>query len=275
MFKNRKRIGMPLFTQWHNVEGVDGEGGGGGGTGSGASEDVFTKEDIEAAVNKAIEPYLGLQTKNEELMNDLKKSQKHLKQFEGVDIDKLRALQHQVENDEILRLMSEGKSSEAIEKATEKMQVTHQAELQKLQEALESTQTEAQSNAQLVQSLLVDGGAKQAFIEAGGVKTAQEDVASRAREIWQVENGEPVARDGNGNIIQGKEGPLTMSEWVAALKETAPHLFPPSEGGGMGGGEGGEGGSSLEAQILAATARGDFAKLRELRQERDKRRSTR
>jgi hypothetical protein len=244
----------------------EGEGGGGGQ----ALADIQSA--IDSAVSAATAPLQGLSTKNTELMSELKDARRSLKAFEGVDVEGLLALQKTVEGDEVLKLAAAGDHTGAIEKATERLQVTHQSEMTTINEQMASLRLEAETNTNLVQSLLIDGGAQQSFMEVGGRQTALEDVAARARKEWRVEDGEPVARDENGLIRAGAKGPLTMSEWAANLKEIAPHLFPNSEGGDLGGGDSGaEGSNSLEAQILAATNSGDFSKLRELRKVRDSR----
>lgn len=252
--------------------------------GEGDDDKPITKEALAAAVaeaaararQEATAEFQGVAQKNTELLEEVKGLKKIAKQIEGVDLPSLLDFKSKIENDAVLKLMSEGKHEEAIGKATEKLTSTYQAQLTEKDTALAELQALRQSDIQLIEELLIDGGAKDAFINAKGEPKAIDDAVLRARQIWKVEKNaatgksELVARDGEGKLIQGAKGPLTMAEWSEGLKKTAPHLFPKSVSGDLGG-EGGEGGSGgdLEAQIVAASANGDFKKLRELRKQRD------
>lgn len=239
-----------------------------------------TKEDLDKAIAAAVtaaetrvkSEFEGTATKNRELLDELKPLKALAKSVEGLDIEGLKELKGKIENDNILKLFSEGKHTEALEAATERLRVTHNAEKESLTTTITELQESNRINVELVDKLLIDGGSQSAFILAKGKPTAVDDVAARARQTWKVEKGELVARNDKGEMIQGAKGPLTMAEWAEGLKKTAPHLFPDSEGAGLGGeGGGGGGDGGLEAQILAASAAGDMKKLRELRKKRDAR----
>ena len=249
--------------------------------GQGEGEDEITKEALDAAVAAAVtkanetsaakhlKETQGLTTKRDELMGTLKTATDKLKETEGIDIEALLALQSTVENDEILSLMASGKHSEALEKSTEKMRVTHAASLKELSDKLTASETSGNKNAALVDSLLIDGGSKSALIKAKGLDTALDDVALRARQVWKVEDGELVARDGEGEMIQGEKGPITMSEWTEGLKETAPHLFPASESARAKGGKGGVIDlTDINGQMVAAANAGDMDLYNKLRKEK-------
>jgi hypothetical protein len=99
-----------------------------------------------------------------------------------------------------------------------------------------------------------------------------QDLVLRARATWsEDDDGTLVARDEKGDLITGKDGAITMNEWVESLKESSPHLFPRSKGAGLGGDDDDSSLEGLDAQIIAASKSGDFKKLRKLREEREKR----
>lgn len=75
--------------------------------------------------------------------------------------------------------------------------------------------------------------------DVGVNATALPDVLTRANTLFSVtEEGKLVAKDGDA-VIFGADGVSSMSpvEWMAKLKEDAPHLFAQSSGGGANGGE--------------------------------------
>ena len=102
-----------------------------------------------------------------------------------------------------------------------------------------------------IKHLMIDQQVKDAFTTEGGVATALTDVVTRARGTFDLEEGVPVARDNDGDLIRGDDGPITIAEWVKSLKKQAPHLFPPSKGAGLGGGKGGANGQWDEMAELA------------------------
>lgn len=88
----------------------------------------------------------------------------------------------------------------------------------------------------------------------GVLPSAIPDLVSRARKVFQVtENGSLVAKEGD-TVIYGPDGTtsITPLEWLGNLKETAPHFFKNSTGGGASGAKNGpvEGYTSEEFQKL-------------------------
>jgi hypothetical protein len=64
--------------------------------------------------------------------------------------------------------------------------------------------------------------------------SALDDIAYRASRVFeQTEDGRVITKDVPG-VVPG----LSPKEWLADLKEKAPHFWPPSVGGGSGGGGG-------------------------------------
>jgi hypothetical protein len=225
---------------------------------------TFTQEQLDAKVAESLG---GIKTKNAELLESVKEANAKLLKFDGVDIEGLTALQKTIENDEILSLAAAGKHTEAIDKATEKLRVTHSAEIDA---ATEEKTTLTQENVSLksrLSNLQIGGKVTSAFITEKGHDTAMQDVVTRANSIFQLEDGsdDPIARDVDGKIIQGEKGPLTVQEWVISLKKTAPHLFPNSTSGDMTDNKDGKVPTDIEAQILAASKDGQHEKVRELR----------
>jgi len=89
------------------------------------------------------------------------------------------------------------------------------------------------SNRQL-ETLLIDNSVREVAAKIGVVPSAVDDVLLRAKTVFKVEGGAPVAKDSAGNTIYGKDGTssLGIGDWVGGLKEQAPHLFGTSAGSG-------------------------------------------
>ena len=74
--------------------------------------------------------------------------------------------------------------------------------------------------------------------------TAIPDITSRARQTFKLVNGVPQAFDSDGQTARmGKDGPMTLAEWVDALVSDAPHLFEANAGSGAAGSGGGAAGN--------------------------------
>lgn len=251
---------------------AEGDGGNDGGNNAGA----FTQADIDAAVAAAnatnATDTQGLKDNQQKLLETIAANKAALSSVEGIDVPELLALKEKIAGDEILSLLADGKSSEALEKHTERMTVTHNAELTTLNEQLKSATDAGNVDRQQLHGLLIDGEAMKAFVTAKGRETALPDVVLRAKQIFKVERNETtgqndvVARGADGKLLQGEKGNLTFAEWSESLKTSAPHLFPDSESGYAqnGGADGGEGG---DAEMLAAAAKSPTA-LRELKARR-------
>ena len=63
-------------------------------------------------------------------IGSVKKIKEQFKQFEGLDIERLKGIQQTLDNDEDMALFSAGKKHEVIEKHTQRMRAQHQQELE-------------------------------------------------------------------------------------------------------------------------------------------------
>jgi len=74
------------------------------------------------------------------------------------------------------------------------------------------------------------------------------DLTARAHKTFKLVNGVPQAFDGE-QVRPGKDGPMTVAEWVEALVSDAAHLFEANAGGGA---AGSTSGGSAGARSLGA-----------------------
>lgn len=182
---------------------------------------------VEGAVDKS---------KIDEFRNTNIDLSKRLESFKDVDVEKYRAgieLQKQLDEK---KLIDAGQFDKVIEQRV--------AEMKKNFDQVQADLTEklSKSNRQL-EVLIVDNEVRTAATKVGILPSAVDDVLLRAKQIYKVDAGAAVPKNEKGETIFGKDGtnPMPITEWIGGLKETAVHLFQPSQGGGAGGGGPGKG----------------------------------
>lgn len=219
--------------------------------------------EVKAAVQSLIDAEVqGLKTKNNELIQTNKTLKDEFNgfkgQFDGLDINVVKALVQKAGQDEETRLLAEGKIDEVMNRRTELMRGDFAKQLEA--EKLRADKSEAFANR--FRDRVLSDSIREAAVKTGAIPDAMDDIVLRARGVFTLnEEGNPVAVDRDGNAIMGKDGktPLTPIEWAEGLKETARHLWPtPSGGGAQGGGTpnrgaGNMGGSREERQAAIAS----------------------
>lgn len=241
----------------------DGKGGSGGG-GEGGDD----KTDYKAKYEESIASIKAQEAKNKELLGETKKLKDSMKQWEGLDPKNIRNLMEKINNDEELKLISEGKYEDVIKKRTERLSAEYKAQMKTLTDERDKYKTDYEKTSNQVRDLTIDNTIVTEFVAAKGSETAIKDVKQRAREVWRLEDGIPTPRDDKNEIMQGKDGVMTQKEWVESLRISAPHLFPGSQGAGGAGNRGGGGGSDIDSKISAARKAGDIEGLRRLQKEK-------
>lgn len=173
---------------------------------------------VEGAVDRS---------KIDEFRNNNIQLSQQLERFKGVDPDKIAEM---LENERKIaekKLIDAGDIEGLVTQRTTTMKQTYEGTINELQNKLNT------SNRQL-ETLLIDNAVRAHAIKIGVTATAVDDVLLRAKTMFKVDDGQPVAKDAKGQIVYGKDGtnPLSIDEWMGGLKEQAPHLFGDSKGGG-------------------------------------------
>jgi hypothetical protein len=176
--------------------------------------------EIQKAVDLAV---LGLKSKNDELLQKLAENKNKLKEFDGLNSEELKLLKSKIDSDEDMKLLSEGKTQQVIEKYTERMRKNHLDELQ-----VEREKTAAESRrADTYRGSVLDNQIRAAAngLHAGAI----EDALLHARQIFSLDaKGNAVKVDAEGRPELGKDGttPFSPKEWMEQQKELKPHWFP-------------------------------------------------
>lgn len=227
---------MPKFTV-KNAEGEDIE----------VEMDLdLSNPDVKTLVEGAVaEATKGLTSNRDEILGEKKGLQAKLdeqaKVWEGLDPEIVKNLVNRMNTDEETKLIAEGKIDEVVERRVTAMKTDLETRLAAATDKLAGLEETNGSLSGKVKRLIVDGMVRQAGSELKMVPSAFDDAIARAGNVFELdENDNPVARDGSGTLLIGKDGktPITTVEWLESMKPAAPHWFPAPSGAGAGGGSG-------------------------------------
>lgn len=245
----------------------EGGAGGEGGVGGGSSAPAFDPKSVpadwlktqvqneiaRATGGKGLD---GLLNNNKELLSEKQKLRADLDQLHEKikplgDIEKAADLLKKFDNDEELKLFKDGKVDDLVKKRMDGAQQRFQAEIARRDQLIAEREKRESSLLARLQAATVDRELTEAAAKAGVHKTAITDLVNRGRGIFRLEeSGDElriVPKDSQGVVIFGPDGktPLSPQSWVESLKESAPHFFPGSSGGGAAGGAGKTSGNAI------------------------------
>lgn len=161
--------------------------------------------------------------------------------YEGIDLSPEEIKELIAKADQIRS--SKAKGNEEVEAEvnarTERLKKEYEAKLNKANEQIGSL-------TQGLTDLTINQSAVAAATKRGLRASAIPDLTNRARVIFKLVDGKPVAVESDGKTVRyGKDAtPLTIDEWVEQLTADAPHLFESNSGSGASGSSSGGAGSS-------------------------------
>jgi hypothetical protein len=221
--------------QMYRNEETGGEGGSGGG-GVVDVQTVLNTPEAQAAFQAMLDKEVqGLKKKNSDLIAKEKALKEQMSQYEGVDIEKIKNLQKQMDASEEMRLMSEGKLDDVVARRIELREKDWSQKFGNIEGMLkEKEDTISKLNDRLT-GMVIDGQVREAYLSLDFNPKAMDDVISRARKVFVMdEDGKAVPRDENGNVIYGKDArtPISPRDWLENLAEDKDYLRRPSAGAG-------------------------------------------
>ena len=186
--------------------------------------------DAEGVVEKS--KHEEFRTNNIALTNQLKR-------FEGIDPDAVRQL---AEENKSLR------TATLSEDAKREMEAQVKTAKSAFEKQLAAVTGERDALTGRLTAIQIDQAVVTEATKRGLRATALPDITARARQSFKLVNGVPQAFEADGQTARmGKDGPMTLAEWVDALVSDAPHLFEANAGGGAAGsGSGGAGNRSVK-----------------------------
>jgi len=198
---------------------------------------LMATPEMQAAIQAKIDDEVaGLKTKNSELIEKQKTLKSDLSQYDSVDLVKIQKLQKEIENNEEMKLLSEGKTEEVVTRRVQAMKKDFDANLAVRDAKITEYETTLQKKDEKLTSLVVDGQIREAYVRLDFEPTAMDDVITSARNTFTMdhETGKATPRDNMGNIIFSKDGktPIEATEWLENLSETKKYLRRASSGAG-------------------------------------------
>lgn len=173
---------------------------------------------------------------NISLLKQKEEMEKSLSALKGVDPEKYKQMQKQLQELEDKKLMDEGDLESLVSVRTERMRKDFESQAKTLSERAAEADAKANEYRSNLEKVLIDSQVSGAVSGVGTVRQgAMMDVQARARSTWKLdENGNPIATNPDGSAKYGKDGnkPLTITEWASDLLQEAPYLFEGSSGGG-------------------------------------------
>lgn len=187
---------------------------------------------IQAALKAAIDAEVaGLKAKNAELIGKLKEAPK----FDKAEYDSLLDLKKKVEANEEMKLLSEGKLEEVLNRRNEAWKRDTEAQIAARDNKLNEYESIVKAKDERLKTLLIDSEVRQAYVSLDYEPAALDDILLQARMTFVMdENGSVVPRDSDGVLRMGKDGrtPLKPQEWLEGLVEKKPYLRKASTGAG-------------------------------------------
>jgi hypothetical protein len=223
---------MRQAQMYRNEAGDGTEGGAGGGGSSVDVNDPKIQALLQAEVEKTV---AGLKKKNQELIEKEKKHREQLSQFEGVDVEKFKTLQKQIETNEEMRLLSEGKTEEVVARRVEAMKRDYDAQIAAREAKMSEYEVTLKKKEEKLAELVIDGQLREAYVALDFEPSALDFVLMQGRQVFIMdESGKAVPRDDHGNLIFGKDGktPISAREYLEGLADKKSFLRKPSKGAG-------------------------------------------
>lgn len=221
---------MHMAQMYRNQENGD------GGAGAGGSSFDPNSPEVQALIQAKIdETVSGLKKKNQELIEKEKKHREQLSQFEGVDVEKFKTLQKQIETNEEMRLLSEGKTEEVVARRVEAMKRDYDAQIAAREAKMSEYEVTLKKKEEKLAELVIDGQLREAYVALDFEPSALDFVLMQGRQVFIMdESGKAVPRDDHGNLIFGKDGktPISAREYLEGLADKKSFLRKPSKGAG-------------------------------------------
>lgn len=212
--------------------------------GEGAGVNTSSPEFLAAVQTAAAVETVGLKKNRDDVLIEkrtLKDEFDAMKtKFDGLgDFDTLKVMVERLQNDEEARLISEGKTSEVIERRTEVMRRDSEARVTAATTRITELETECGGLRSTIVTLQVDSSIDQASAKLECAPTAIPDIRRAAREVFTLnEKTNEIEARTDGVVQMGPDGkvPLNPATWLEMQKRTSPHWWGVSQGGGANGG---------------------------------------
>ena len=190
-------------------------------------------------LRKEIEGFESKQLDNDSAMAELKLQLDAVNdKFSGIDLDEWNSLQAERKANADKELIEKGDVDTLINNRVDEVIAAQKKELAAQKSTYEaqvaSLQDDLLNYDGQLNTMLVDNELTKIAADAGVRASAMEDVLSRGRAVFRVEDGQAVAFNDQGRqmYLDDAVTPLNINAWIEGLTESAPHLFESSTGAG-------------------------------------------
>lgn len=191
---------------------------------------------------------IGLKNKNSELLgkqSELKQSlqsmSEQLKQFDGLDVTKLKELAANAQSQQEAEMLKNGQLQELIDMKLDAQKQSFGTQIEQLQQEANQHKSNYEKVTQEFNQTQVENFIRSSLSQIKDLHpSAVDDIVFRAQSAWKFQDGQVLAFDGDKQLF--KEGkPLSPNDWVESMRESAPHYFNKAVGGNSAGNQGGTG----------------------------------
>lgn len=276
-------LNNPGFHRSVGPDGVNDDGGGDGGDGGdgsdggdGGGDGGDGGKDLQSQINSLKGTNDKLKSEKQKLKDEkaaLKETEDILASLGGAEgLKVLQEYQNRINNDEMAKLLSEGKTDEWLSKRTEGLRKSHLNEIAARDESITASEARAVKAEKALETLQIDIGVREACRQAQGFEqSAIPDAIMLASNFFSYDEelGIPVIKDDDGGIVYGQDAktPKPVLEWLTEQQEGRPHWWGDTKGSGGKGGKGKKGSElSLEEQLdQGLLTMEDYKKIRKER----------
>lgn len=172
------------------------------------------------------------------LRRDAEKTVTDLKvKFEGVDPEEFHKLQDRVKGLDDADVYDKQGIEALVTRRTDAMKQEHERQISSKDREIVQLRTQAGESDRRWRQDRIKTALLDAVTKCGVYEKAVDDAVQRGLTVFTDldQEGQVVAKRGE-DVVYGKDGinPLRPDEWISTLKASgnAPHLWPPSSGGG-------------------------------------------
>lgn len=202
----------------------------------------LTSAEAKAAMAAAVEEATsGLKSNRDAVLSEKKVLADALRKFDGLDADRMREVMANIGKSEETKLIADGKLEEVWDLRSAAMQSHFDAELA----ARDTKITELAANEGALKTRLADLNIGTVIRDAATkqklLPTAVGDALIQGRSLFSMQDdGSLAIVDKHGFVQPGPDGKTALQpdEWLQSIKETKPHWWAQSNGGGVTGGAG-------------------------------------
>ena len=213
--------------------------------------ETFSREQVQEIVNNALKSEIvGLKSNNQALKDEKKKAQDRIREYNDImqsfggqeGLSQLQALKQKIEQDEELRLFSQGDREKYNDRILNRARQDHANQMKMLQEDRDKWKTHADSFVKKYQQREIEKSIIDGCASSGVNPRYYKAMSSQVKDeiIFDEESERVIVKDSDGNLRYGKDGqPMQVGELIDTLREDQPELFLQSTGSGAMGSSGG------------------------------------